>query len=492
MTLYGRHALMRDLRFAYRVGALNDFVMVIYIAVMAVTVAELFNSANNLTVTTVTLAILSMIGMLLMSEGLVNTVRHARRLQLPNWRHLIFRAQVLLISAWLVIPCGLLIVLSHSWTAVLMVSGCGLFGMLVPLALFSQPIALGANLKTILLLASVSVLAAYFIRFAYAHQLQPTLWLLPPVLLLIALIIWRWHTEFTAPPVRVSNAHIDTFANEPVALPATNMCLARWLQKATPRFSLRSFRRTPSAIIRVFLGKPYASTSVRHRLIHVGLIVSLLLVAPVILFVFGSDHSWQAALHAWRFMWLPLVLVTDIAIWTIFLFAIVKIFVQPNNVSGELAILPKLGNATAQLRGLVWALLGLPVLIHLTITAIALLSPWCLRAQSSLLWVVGIYSLYILGVCASAALLVVAWISPPEGCVRYIRSLRWQPLLSCFLIPTAYQLSQHDELVIYVIGSGASPWLIAAIVALFTFPVTVSGIAIRKLTRRPHPFVEVT
>jgi hypothetical protein len=242
---------------------------------------------------------------------------------------------------------------------------------------------------------------------------------------------------------------------------------------------------TPWRAVRVALGAPYAPAPWKRRLLELALVCAVLAGAPLVLLLFESSLSprgFPILLHVAEFMSFA------IAIGLCWLWPLVRVVTLVTSQSGsmtELALLPGQGSGRQQLRRLCGVALSLPagVLVALLVLALGLVA---LEHPPHAVYVkVGMEFLLIplLTLPALAGRLtkprgVNAW-----GGAMVLFSQTWTWVL---IFWTATPENWHALPPIFF-------WAAIAVITVGSmFLVGMTIHALRRLLRRPHPYMEVS
>lgn len=423
-------------------------------------------------------------GLVAFSSLLLQSARDLRQLQTPESNMHITSAHLILIVSMLIIPGVLMIALGHSWTIAMLLCCVGLLALNIPLILFSRPWVLGLNKPTALL---VIPMVALSIRGVFLSTQTPeqTAWhLLPMMVLLIGLWLWHWRVELTTISTRHNPMRIRTPGDRLISKP-----------KCTASDRRNSYRdHSITDVIKMFLGKPYVLDSRQGSIAFIGLLLMIVL-PPLLLFIGFRDFSLAGVSHAWYLTHLFSIYITAILVWVFHMRVVANRFQTTGLAIYELALLPNMGNRRQQLRGMIAGLFLKPTLIVATLFLIAAVTTyyqyheWLLALRILLVGMI-VYVLggpaFMLGAIAGSN-----FVDTPEKRKGQLNQATWQPLLqTLYWLPLLLNFTVFDN----SLKATHNFIFYFSLVALIAFGIMLMPgiIAVYKLSRRPHPFVEVT
>jgi hypothetical protein len=243
----------------------------------------------------------------------------------------------------------------------------------------------------------------------------------------------------------------------------------------------------PRQVLRIMLGPPYAPVSWRMRLIQVALICAVFALPPVLVGVFGSALSrgnFVALVHAAELLGF-LAAIGWCWIWP--LSRAVALFNPSHGALSELALLPGMGDGRQRLQQLLLAAMSVPVVGLVTLLIIALGIAWHEDLPDPIYWKVTA-EFFLIPIITLP--LVLGQIARPRA-------------VGAWHLPFA-MASQvlSSSLCLWLVPWGVLPlfmalrwlaWLLIAVVLSGLLFVVGSAIhSVWKISRRPHPFVEMS
>lgn len=273
-----------------------------------------------------------------------------------------------------------------------------------------------------------------------------------------------------------------------MAMPAGYVVAGLWrtLAHRLATSSVGSARPPPA--LRTLLGPPYAPAAWRLRLFQVGLVCAALAMPPVLVGVFGgalSRSSFAAAVHAAEL--LGLLAATGLC-WIWPLSRAVTLFSPARGALGELALLPGLGNGRQKLRQLLLAVIGVPAVGLVTLLGLCLGIVWHEELPEEIYW----------KVIAEFLLILIITLPMVLGQIARQQAVGAWKNLPLFMMSQIWIFS----VALWTVPWGVLPFFVALRwLAWLTLAVILSGLifvvgsaihSVREISRRPHPFVEIS
>jgi hypothetical protein len=399
-----------------------------------------------------------------LTAGALGLVLDARRLCLPAGSAVLQRTKTVLacaIAAAVVLPGALLATVlgPSAWIPTLAILASALAGMLLPLL----PTA------TILALAASPLLALWGANAASPMAAAIGTSALSAVTAVLAVLVAvRWRQVMKGDPFRAGSRWVMRWL--PLSLGDERLLYRPDADFAVLRH--QSGPDAPEAVIRTYLGPPFASASLKRRLIEATatlLAVGVELGVLAWLYSGGSWH-WQ---KAWQ-LGLPWVVMLVWGVATApYLFRLQRLMSRGTSDLSELALTPGLGNARAQMGALYRATCWGPVVRITVVAALALLalvaghsSPFFYAYLPA--WYAAVVLAYLLQVQSALAGRAGKGlaIALPLGLVGYFGALGTVTL--------------HD----------APPIWAVLYLLIFLLPLLIATAYLgRRLAARPHPFL---
>lgn len=241
----------------------------------------------------------------------------------------------------------------------------------------------------------------------------------------------------------------------------------------------------PWRAVRLALGPPYATASWKRRVIELALLCAALGGAPMLVVIFRTSLNplgFTLLLHIAQAV--SFVIAIGLC-WLWPLTRVVELFVSQGGALTELALLPGQGGSGQQLRRLCLVALSIPVAALLVLLALALglaaleHLPRAVSLKVAVEFV--LIPLFTLPVVAGR-LTKPAALHPWAGALLMYSQTWWWFWIVWILPPESWHLLPAFFL-----------WTVLVVIAIgLTFLVGLTVQSLRKLLRRPHPFVEIS
>jgi hypothetical protein len=237
----------------------------------------------------------------------------------------------------------------------------------------------------------------------------------------------------------------------------------------------------PWRAVRVALGPPYAPASWLRRVSELALLGAILAGPPLLVLLLGSSlkpRTLTVLLHTAEFLGFLSAFVVS---WVWPLTRVVAIFNLQNAAQTELALLPGLGTGRQQLRRMYLVALSIPAVSLVVLFGIAL-GLVALEHLPKIIYI-KLAAQFLLAPLAAIAILAGQIANPQPRSTGFTILMTFQIWTFTF----ALWAGTWD-----VRDSVAFRWATAALVlVLLLIAMGMSLYSLRKLLRRPHPFVEL-
>jgi hypothetical protein len=244
-------------------------------------------------------------------------------------------------------------------------------------------------------------------------------------------------------------------------------------------------RPRPWQAVRFALGAPYAPASWQRRVLGLALLCAIVALAPILVVLYKSSmspHGFTILLHVAEIVsFLPAIALC----WLWPLRRLVALFNPQSAALTELVLLPGLGGGRQQLRRLLLVAVSLPAvglvgLLIIALSMVALEHPPQIGYTKVVVTFLLIPLLTLPGVFGQ-----IAKPQGPQAPVAWFAGMNSQLWLCTYLTWIVPWDMAHRLPVGWL-------WVTAAVVlAALMVPIGMSVASLRKILRRPHPFVEV-
>jgi len=433
---------------------------------------------------------LTTLGSYLLTNTCLKVVRDTKRMRLPSSLSHIVAAQVIGNGALIVIPSIFLIAFGHAWVMVLSVTFFSLLGSAIPLVLFSRPWILGFNAGTWLFAIPLGIASAVGVYKAATHP-EHSLWYLSIFfLLIVGLSLWHWQIEFTT--LNRRGNIFQASSGEQRTLGDKSTFRMQWQYSPVP---VAHYSRTPTTTIRAFLGKPLAPMRWREHAAYASSLLLIIIMPPLFMAIGRSELSVNGLLKEWNTLWPFSLYATSILAWTIYMKPVTEAFKANGRCLSELALLPKIGSNRKTISAFLRALFGRVAGITFLLLCFAEVSLYQIEkywtpkfdvAPGLILAVVAIGLFTTHCTTLLQAILGNRSINTPEKRRQQLINALWVfPISQDWMWLSLFFTT---SLIHTVPFSSTIRWLIP-LIFLIVSVLTLS--ILFKLSRRPHPFVEV-
>jgi hypothetical protein len=405
-----------------------------------------------------------------LTAGALAFVLDARRLCLPAASEITQRTKVRLIlavGATVLLPGVLLTVTlgARAWVPTVAILASALAGVLLPLVPTATILTLTATpLLAFWWTSAASPLASAVGRGALAVAAA----------VLTLLVIVRWRQVMQGDRIRIGSHWVLRWL--PLSLSDEGLAYRR--DSAFAVLPHHSEPDAPEAVIRIYLGPPFAFSSLRRRIVEAVIALLALCVQVGVLEWVYAGGSWHWRSN-WEVTWPWLIALAWTVVTLPYLSRLQRLKGRGTSDLSELALTPGLGNARAQRGSLYRAVCAAPVarlMVVCTLAAFALLlgrSPAFGYVQVAL-WLIAVLVSYVIQIQATFG---AANRDVPRG----------TRIVGGFLM--MFELNYLGALFIVSLRHAPQVLILALWLVVIAVLLVVSAYLGRRLANRPHPFL---
>jgi len=303
------------------------------------------------------------------------------------------------------------------------------------------------------------------------------------MIVLIGLLLWHWRVELTTLSPRYNQ----------MRNPDESLFGIRRGKIIEDRSWVTHRHYSAADVVRMFLGKPYVLESRQEQILYISLLLIIILLPPLFLFIGNREFKSSGVWHAWHVTYSFSLYLAATYVWIFHMRTIAARFESTGLAIDELALLPNMGNRHQQLRGMIAGIFMTPSLIVSTISFVAAVTTYYYYHE----WILAL-NVLVVGILITAlggsgymlgAIVGKKNMNNPEQRKTQLNQALWQPLIQTFVWTLILPVMANNRNL-----TGDITFYIFCCFELSTvFIMLIPGIvAVYKLARRPHPFVEIS